>query len=84
MTKNVTHCSEQIFGGDLPKRIQGIKNNKKLFKKEKKNYLNQKHFKRFPQSPGNHYQKGYQQDQSSNYPAITQFRQKEKLLKKHN
>ena len=36
MTKNVTHCSEQIFGGDLPKRIQGIKNNKKLFKKEKK------------------------------------------------
>ena len=86
-TKNVPPGSEQIFGDDLPKRILGIKNNKQLFEKEKTYYSNQKNFKRFPQNPGNHYQKGYQQHQNSNHyrnRPDSCFRQKGKFPKKHN
>ena len=61
LTKNVPPGSEQIFGGDLPERIQSIKNNKQLFEKEKTYYSNQKNVRKFPQNPGHNYQKGYQQ-----------------------
>ena len=55
--------------------------------KKKKHYSNQKNFKRFPQNPGNHYQKGYQQHQNSNHyrnRPDSRFKQKGKFPKKHN
>ena len=67
LAKNVPPGLERVFGDDLTKRIQGIKNNKQLFEKEKIYHSNQKSFKIFPQNPGNHYQKGYQQHQSNNH-----------------
>ena len=59
LAKNVHPRSEQIFGVDLPKRIQGIKKNKQMFEKEKTYYSYQKNFKRFPQNPENHYPKNH-------------------------
>ena len=59
LAKNVHPRSEQIFGVDLTKRIQGIKAFKQMFEKEKTYYSYQKIFKRFPQNPENHYPKNH-------------------------
>ena len=63
LENTVPHDSEQIFGDDLPQRIQGIKNNKQLFEKEKKHIVQtttKKSPQRFPQnSRDHHYHKRY-------------------------
>ena len=71
LRKNMPSESEFLYGDNLPKRIMNVTTNKKLFSMPSKSYntsfKTSKNLRRFPQTPGNRTQNGYQRNHSGQY-----------------